>query len=56
MTRTNNGAHPCPLNENADRLFVLLSDVEMGSGGRRGDLPQTEFLAYILLSYPSRVA
>lgn len=51
MTRTNNSTHPRLLNDNADRLIVILSDVEMGSGGITDDFPHSGFLAEILLSY-----
>ena len=35
----------------ADRLVVVLSDIEMGPGGPFDDFPHSDFLAEVLLSY-----
>jgi UDP-2,3-diacylglucosamine pyrophosphatase LpxH len=39
------------LDDSADRLIVIFSDVEMGSGGETDDFPHSGFLARLLLSY-----
>jgi UDP-2,3-diacylglucosamine pyrophosphatase LpxH len=38
----------------ADRLIVVLSDIEMGAGGLVDDFPHTEFLAELIASYERR--
>ena len=35
----------------ADRLVVVMSDIEMGAGGPLDDFPHTEFLAEVILAY-----
>ena len=40
-----------PLLGDADRLVVVLSDVEMGAGGRLDDFPHSDWLADVLLAY-----
>ena len=39
------------LPSDVDRLVVVFSDVEMGSGGDRDDFPHSPFLADLILSY-----
>ncbi len=40
-----------PVPAEADRLLVVMSDVEMGGGGETDDLPSTEALGRLLLQY-----
>ncbi len=35
----------------ADRLLVVLSDIEMGAGGNQDDFPQSDWLGELILSY-----
>lgn len=45
------GSHPGRSLPNADRLLVILSDIEMGAGGPFDDFPHSDFLADLILSY-----
>jgi len=40
-----------PVETDADRLVLVLSDIEMGVGGETDDFPHSEFLGGLLLSY-----
>ncbi|RMD97288.1 MAG: hypothetical protein D6812_15545, partial [Deltaproteobacteria bacterium] len=35
----------------SDRLLVVMSDIEMGSGGVTDDFPHSDFLAELILAY-----
>ncbi len=48
MTQTHWNGHPA---RSADRLLVVLSDIEMGAGGPSDDFPHSDVLADLLLSY-----
>jgi len=51
MPRASSSAPRIPPASSADRMLVVLSDIEMGPGGPMDDFPSTDVLAEVLLSY-----